>query len=133
MAPSAALQVHLQQYRERAHLSRVELAQRAGLSRQAIHAIETGATIPSTLAALQLARALGVAVEQLFTLPNSTLQARWLGETPPEPSARVQLAQVGEQWLAIALHGETGLRLPADGVTVSVQGERVQVTPLQEP
>lgn len=138
--PPSSLRVHLQAHRERAGLSRSQLAQRAGLSRQAVHSIETGLTVPSTLIALQLARALGAQVEDLFCLPDPSVSARWLGEqglggrgqreTAVTASQRVRLARVGEQWLALALQGEAGLHTPADGVTLCAQGEMVSVTPL---
>jgi putative molybdopterin biosynthesis protein len=46
-----------------------ELAKRVGVSRQTIYAIESGTFVPNTEVALKLARALEVAVEDLFTLP----------------------------------------------------------------
>lgn len=49
-------------------LSQAELAQTVGVSRQTIGSIETGAYCPSTVLALQLARAFGVPVDSLFWL-----------------------------------------------------------------
>lgn len=46
------------------------MAARAGLTRQAIGAIESGQYVPNTLVALRLARLLGCRVEELFTLPD---------------------------------------------------------------
>lgn len=45
-----------------------ELADRLGVSRQTIHAIESGKYVPSTVLALKLAQLIGVPVEELFQL-----------------------------------------------------------------
>jgi len=47
-------------------LTQAELAERAGVTRKSINAIETGKMVPSVLLALRLARALGTTVEELF-------------------------------------------------------------------
>jgi putative transcriptional regulator len=49
-------------------LSQEELARLAGVTRQTISSIETGQYVPSALLAFVLARRLGMAVDQLFTL-----------------------------------------------------------------
>jgi len=54
--------------RARLDLTQAALAERAGVTRKSINAIETGHMVPSTILALKLARALGVTVEQLFAL-----------------------------------------------------------------
>lgn len=51
-------------------VSAARLAATAGVSRQTIYAIESGAFTPNTAVALRLARALGVKVEDLFALPE---------------------------------------------------------------
>lgn len=50
------------------NLTQADLAERAGVTRKSINAIEMGHMVPSVLLALKLARALGVSVESLFTL-----------------------------------------------------------------
>lgn len=52
-------------------ISQAELAERAGVTRQSLGAIEAGRHSPSVDAALRLAAALGVAVENLFTPPDA--------------------------------------------------------------
>ncbi|MFN4286749.1 MAG: helix-turn-helix transcriptional regulator [Lacibacter sp.] len=59
---------NLKMYRALRGLTQTEVAEKIGVSRQTIHAIETGKYIPSTLLALKLARLLQVQVEQLFEL-----------------------------------------------------------------
>lgn len=54
--------------RTRADLTQEELAARVGVTRKTINTIERGHFIPSTLLALKLAQALGVKVEELFSL-----------------------------------------------------------------
>ncbi len=47
-------------------LSQKEVAGRVGITRQALHSIETGRYVPNTLVAVRLARTLGSRVEELF-------------------------------------------------------------------
>lgn len=49
-------------------LTQEALAQKAGVSRQTIHAIESGKYVPSTVLALKLARIFAKPVEELFLL-----------------------------------------------------------------
>lgn len=58
--------------RVRADLTQEELAARVGVTRKTINTIERGHFVPSTLLALKLARALGVKVEELFSLEPPT-------------------------------------------------------------
>lgn len=108
-----------------------ELAARAGLSRQGLHKIETGAQLPGVPLALRLASALGCTVEALFSAEVSTLTAQAVG--PLEVGARVQLARVGERLIAYPLHGPEALRHPADGVVEEVRGEQVRLRPCLPP
>jgi putative molybdopterin biosynthesis protein len=59
---------NLAAHRQKRGLPAAELAQRAGISRQTIYAIESGSYVPNTAVALRLARALEVGVEDLFSL-----------------------------------------------------------------
>ena len=49
-------------------LTQAELAERAGVTRKSVNAIETGNMVPSILLALRLARALAVSVDTIFSL-----------------------------------------------------------------
>jgi putative transcriptional regulator len=49
-------------------MTQAELAERAGVTRQTIIAIEKGAFNPSVKLALKMARVFGVTVEELFSL-----------------------------------------------------------------
>ncbi|GBF07847.1 periplasmic molybdate-binding protein [Deinococcus aerius] len=110
------VRARVREVREAAGLRPAELARRAGLSRQALHAIETNTHVPGTVTALRLARALGCRVEDLFHLPGAPLFARLVGRSV-SPGTRVRLAEVGGRLLAFPLGGEEALRAPADGLT----------------
>lgn len=53
-------------------LTQADLAERAGVTRKSVNAIETGKMVPSIVLALKLANALEVAVETIFTLDRDT-------------------------------------------------------------
>ena len=60
-------------------LTQADLASLAGVTRKSVNAIETGRMVPSVLLALQLARALGVSIETIFSLdgePETALPNR---------------------------------------------------------
>ena len=50
-------------------LTQADLAALAGVTRKSVNAIETGRMVPSVLLALKLARALGVSIDTIFSLP----------------------------------------------------------------
>ena len=52
-------------------LTQEELAQRVGVSRQSINAIESGRYVPSTVLALKMARVFGKPVEEVFMLDEN--------------------------------------------------------------
>jgi putative molybdopterin biosynthesis protein len=99
--------------------SQQQLAGMAGISRQAVSAVESGLSDPSLRVALALAHALGVTVEELFGpgSPAPLVPARPLA---PLGSAggRLVLAPVGDALVALPLSGATATRrgfLPAGG------------------
>jgi len=65
---SNTLHVH----RARLDLTQAALAERAGITRKSVNAIETGNMVPSVVLALKLAHALGVQVEELFALADDS-------------------------------------------------------------
>ncbi|MBX6772910.1 MAG: helix-turn-helix domain-containing protein [Chloroflexi bacterium] len=117
-------------WRLRRGLSQETLARALGLSRQAIHAIESGQHIPSTAIALRLARALDCRVEDLFSLPETTdtREAELPSAWPVRPTARVRLAQVHGRLIAQPLTGAEGFTTPADGIiTQQIDAQHVRV------
>ena len=67
--PSDRLNNKLREERARRNLTQADLAEMVGVSRKTINTVENGVFIPSTVLALQLARALETTVEDLFQLP----------------------------------------------------------------
>jgi putative transcriptional regulator len=59
--------------RARKNITQAELAEVIGVSRQTIHAIETGKFVPSTLLAMKMARYFECKVEDIFELELSDL------------------------------------------------------------
>lgn len=68
---SQKIDSRVRQARMAAGLSQQELAERTGLTRQAVNAIESGRYVPNTVVALHLARALGTRVERLFNVEQA--------------------------------------------------------------
>ena len=98
----------------------------AGVSRQAVSAVEAGHSDPSLRVALALASALGVTVEELF---GPGIPAPVVGARPVAPlggeGARVTLAQVGESFVALPLVADSAIRagfLPAGGLVAMPSG-----------
>lgn len=59
--------------RAKKKITQAELAQKVNVSRQTIHAIETGKFVPSTLLALKIAKYFDIKLEELFKLDDSDL------------------------------------------------------------
>jgi putative molybdopterin biosynthesis protein len=102
--------------------SQQQLAGMAGVSRQAVSAVESGHSDPSLRVALALARALGMTVEELFG-PGELAQP--VPAVPVAPLTgdlvRVALAPVGDQFVALPLRGDAAASLgfvPAGGLAV---------------
>ncbi len=62
------LKNHIKQHRARLDLTQEDLAVRVGVRRQTILSIEKGKYVPSALLAFQIARELGMRVDELFEL-----------------------------------------------------------------
>ena len=56
--------------RARHKITQAELAEKVDVSRQTIHAIETGKFVPSTVLALKIAKFFKVKLEEIFQLEN---------------------------------------------------------------
>jgi len=57
--------------RARKKITQAELAKKVKVSRQTIHAIETGKFVPSTVLALKIARYFEIKLEDLFKLEDN--------------------------------------------------------------
>lgn len=127
------LENRVRQHRKAAGLSQRALAERLGVSRQAIHAIESGSQIPSTSLGLRLARVFGCAVEDVFRLVADPGMRARLAPAPPGPGVgtRVALGHVDGRWAAHRLpaHG----MLAADGIIVGEpDGAEADIQPLAD-
>jgi putative molybdopterin biosynthesis protein len=99
---------HVTAHRQKRGFSAADLAQRAGISRQTIYAIESGSYVPNTAVALRLARTLEVGVEDLFSLPSDAPGAPLTTEQvtllphpdPPRAGDPVQLCRVDRRTIA---------------------------------
>lgn len=60
--------------RAKKKITQAELAEKVNVSRQTIHAIETGKFVPSTLLALKIAKYFDIKLEELFKLDDSDLE-----------------------------------------------------------
>ena len=103
-------------------LSQQQLAGVAGVTRQAVSAVESGHSDPSLRVALGLARALGMTVEELFGPgePGDPVLARPIAPVSA-PGSRVALATVGDTFVALPLDADLAARLgfgAAGGLTV---------------
>lgn len=102
----ATLRSRVRETRARKGQSQQELAARAGLSRQALSAIEAGRSVPSAAIALRIARALASTVEELFALDPEISSVRFAGG----PGRRLALAEINGRLVAHPL---------ADGAAVA--------------
>jgi molybdate-binding protein/DNA-binding XRE family transcriptional regulator len=141
---TAAAGTKLRIARQARGFSQQQLASMAGVSRQAVSAVESGHSDPSLRVALALAAALGMSVEDLFgpAEPAAPVTAVSVAPLPPaaggggagerdagDPAAerqdnglRVTLAAVGERFVALPLHGDTAAGLgflPAGGLALA--------------
>lgn len=123
----------LREKRQALALSQKQLADLAGITRQAVSALEANQYSPATSVALQLARALRCRVEDLFNIKQGgeTIEGELLGNlSQSSKPVRAQVTQVGHRLLVRPLHGlgELGsLGATADGLIVEANPEKTQV------
>jgi molybdate-binding protein/DNA-binding XRE family transcriptional regulator len=95
------LQSHVRDRRLARGLGQGDLARAAGITRQALHAIETDRYLPNVTLAVGLARALGCRVEDLFAPQppsgGALLQGRLLGGGDDAPPVRAKAWSVAGQ------------------------------------
>lgn len=98
-------------------LTQAQLAQRAGVSRQLVVAVEAGDNTPAVDAAIRLAQALGSTVEDLFAPGSDSLEPAL--DEPLADGVPLRVGRVGKRLVAAALpdHGTAaGKWAAADGV-----------------
>lgn len=90
----------VREFRTSSGMTQAELAERAGISRTAVTAIEGDRLVPSVAAAISLAEALGSTVEALFR-PNSNSNepVSWASDPQSSNQPFWQAEVGGRQWL----------------------------------
>ena len=100
--------------------SQQQLAGMAGVSRQAVSAVESGLSDPSLRVALALGRALGLTVEEMFGPNSPVIQVAARPVAPlGDEGGRVLLAPMRDEFVALPLAGASVSRagfLPASGL-----------------
>jgi molybdate-binding protein/DNA-binding XRE family transcriptional regulator len=120
-------------------LNQGELARRAGISRQALSAIEAGLYQPGVAVALSLARELGETVESLFAEDDEPacrrIEAAWTdkAESSASTPGRVALARVGGKVVAVAQPAARLALSPAAGTLERVGKRQAEVSTFRLP
>src|SRR5262245_43730388 len=116
------VQTSLATIRKARGIGAAELARKVGVTRQTIYAIEAGSYVPNTEVTLQLARALEVRVEELFSLPTerqeeaATVSAEYLGQQAPASGQAVRVCRVGSKWVSVPVDAKPYHLPEADAV-----------------
>lgn len=124
---------HLRDKRLALGLSQKQLADMAGITRQAVGAVEANQYSPATSVALQLARALKCRVEDLFSIKSGgeVIDGELLGPLPRvHDKLRAQVTQVGGRLLVRPLDGAgelMSLTASADGLIVDADPKSARV------
>ena len=127
-----ALSNRLKVLRTQRGFSQGELAARAGMTRQAISAIESNLYLPSTAVALRLASVLACHVEDLFSLASTEdiLEGTLIGHLPHTETGahpiRVKVSTVGKRTIVrpvADLGDQLSFAVPADGYVTEKDGE----------
>jgi molybdate-binding protein/DNA-binding XRE family transcriptional regulator len=120
------------------NLTQTELARRAGISRQALGAIESGAYHPGVAIAIRIARELGASVESLFgeidDEASTVVDASWFGDKRRRTVAaqtRIALARVRGKVVAVAQPAAHLTLAPAAGVLQRARRHRADVATFQ--
>ena len=121
---ASAFTNRLKAHRTQQGLSQGELAARAGITRQAVSAIESNLYLPTTVVALRLASVLECCVEDLFSLAptEDIIEGTLIGHLPKAEtstqSIRVKVSTVGKRTIVrpvTDLGEQLSFAVPADG------------------
>ncbi len=123
---------HLKSFRTQKGFSQGELAARAGITRQAISAIESNLYLPTTAVSLHLASVLACRVEDLFSLEQAEdiVDGKLIGHLPQRDMKaspiRVKVSTVGSKTVVRPVNGlgeMLAFTVPADGYVVEEHGQ----------
>jgi molybdate-binding protein/DNA-binding XRE family transcriptional regulator len=127
------LENHLREKRQALGLSQKQLADIAGITRQAVSALESDQYSPATSVALQLARALRCRVEELFSIKSGgeIVEGELLGKVAQGGGPlRAQVTQIGHRLLVRPLVGIgelSSLSATADGLIIGTSPDKKHV------
>lgn len=128
---SAQFTNHLRTVRTKLGLLQGELAVRAGVTRQAVSAIESNLYLPTTAVALRLASVLSCRVEDLFSLvpTENIVEGILIGSLPQAETnthpIRVKVSSVGKRTIirpVTDLGEQLSFAVPADGYVTETSG-----------
>jgi len=124
------LENNLREKRQALGLSQKQLADLAGITRQAVSALEADQYSPATSVALQLARALRCRVEELFSIKSGgeIVEGEIVGTLPQcSGPLRAQVTQIGHRLLVRPLVGIgelSSLSATADGLIIGTSPDK---------
>ena len=123
--PEATVENNLAELRKKRGFSAAGLAEKAGVNRQTIYAMEAGQYVPNTAVALRLAAALEATVEELFHLTPSGIEAPHRKEVEMvanrqklQPGQPVQWCRVGKRVVGVPATPMPSYLSPAHGFVV---------------
>jgi molybdate-binding protein/DNA-binding XRE family transcriptional regulator len=131
--PQVELENRLREKRQAQALSQKQLADLAGITRQAVSALEANQYSPATSVALQLARALHCRVEDLFSIKQGgeIIEGELLGSLGKSSGpVRAQVTEIGHRLLVRPLDGLgelASLSATADGLIVESSADKSRV------
>ena len=134
---SAQFTNNLRSVRTKHGLSQGELAVRAGVTRQAVSAIESNLYLPTTAVALRLASVLSCRVEDLFSLvpTEDIVEGTLIGSLPQAETSthpiRVKVSSVGTRTVVrpvTDLGEQLSFAVPADGYVTETSGKQSGTT-----
>lgn len=129
---ASAFSNRLKAIRTQRGLSQGDLAARAGITRQAISAIESNLYLPTTAVALRLASVLACHVEDLFSLvpTEDIVEGTLVGHLPQAKTnthpIRVKVSSIGKRTVVrpvIDLGEQLSFAVPADGYVTDTSGK----------
>ena len=130
----------LREKRRASGFSQKQLADMAGITRQAVAAVESNQYTPATSVALQLARGLQCRVEDLFSIKGGgeIVEGELVGSTlKGGDKVRARVTRIGDRWLVRPLDGGgelTSLTASADGLIIGhdLKSNQVKVRLLKD-
>lgn len=113
-------------------VSAADLADRAGITRQTIYAIEDGTFVPNTTISLKLSRALDVSVEEIFSIAeeeaSAPIRAELLSGDQANERELVRVCRVNKRLVAVPISFLPAYLPGADGIIASRKSQRVLIT-----